>query len=301
MGIFIDMLNDLPSEAKRRLLLGWLPILLVIVLLCVFGGLPPTSWGLTIRLFALGDALKTVQASTVSQYFNVLLIQSVCTFIAWFLVILAVVSEVFAFKAMQTQLRISRLQAKLSLSSNALATANAATPAPVAPAVVALPAPVEPVVVTPPPAPIPVEPAAVSKESANFETLPMPRSYGVRVTIDDTPDEYPANPFVGKTADAKSTTKNRGVQISSKQHDQPDPFDVQDGTLDLFDKKDNVEEPIFVFGNPFEGDLPEVFTYDKDLQKAVEGLRTTSASKQSSDESKDADTGKMDLDESDEG
>lgn len=266
---FIDMLNDLPPEAKRRLLLGWLPILLVSILLCVFGGLPPTSWGLTIRLLTLLDALKTVQRSTtVSNSLNILLVQSVCTLVAWLLVILAIACEVSEFKAIQTQLRISRLQARLaSLASNVLAAATA----------------------TPPSAGINVAPVGMNKASAGMDMVnpPMPKNYGERVTIDNSLAVYPTNPFMSTIADAKSA-KSQGVQLSSNQQDEQPAIqeDIADG-------------PVFVYGNPFEGELPEVFRYDKELQKAVESLRNVSASKQSSDDSKGVDAGKIDLNEPD--
>lgn len=260
------MLNDLPPGAKRRLLLGWLPILLVSILLCVFGGLPPTSWGLTIRLLTLLDALKTVQRSTtVSNSLNILLVQFVCTLVAWFLVILAIACEVSEFKAIQTQLRISRLQAKLaSLASNVLAAATA----------------------TPPSAAINVAPVGMNMASAGMDMVnpPMPKNYGVRVTIDNSLAVYPTNPFMSTIADAKS----QGVQLSSNQQDEQPAI-----------QEDIAEGPVFVYGNPFEGDLPEVFRYDKELQKAVESLRNVSASNQSSDNSKGVDTGKIDQDEPD--
>jgi len=291
MGALLDLFNDLPSEAKRRLLLGWLPILLIIILLCVFGGLPPTSWGLMIRFLSLGNALNTVQSSVLSDSLNALFIQSLCTLIAWVLVILAIVFEVIAFRSMQMELRISRLQAKLALPAHKVQAA-AASPAPALPA-------------------RSVAPSGMDRAA----TPPQPKNYGgVRVVIDNTPDVYPSNPFVGKTADAKSA-KSQGVQIPSHQQDQPDPFAAQEEVLDLFEKEDDssslpneqfaiqekiVEEPVFVFGNPFEGDLPDVFTYDKDLQKAVAGLRTVSASKPSPDVSKGAGTDRLDQDKSDE-
>jgi hypothetical protein len=265
MSAFIGMFNDLPPEAKRRLLLGWLPILLVTILLCVFGGLPPTSWGLAIRLLALLNALKTVQSSSGSDFLNILLIQAVCTFIAWLLVILAIVSEVIALKAMQTQLRIRRLQARLASSAgNVLAVTSAAPP--------------------------------------------QPKNYGAQVNMPDSLDAYPTSPLVSLTADAKS----QGVQSSSNWQGQPDPFTMQKEVLNSLGNADgsssrsnepsaqqqeSVSESVFVYGNPFEGELPEIFTYDKDLQKAVESLRNGAASKQSPDDCKGVARGKRDQNE----
>jgi hypothetical protein len=312
MSTVIDMLDDLPSAAKRRLLLGWLPILLVIILLCIFGGIPPLSWGLTLRLMAMSSALKDVPASTVSSYLNALIIQSVCMFIAWLLIILAIIHELMAFKSIQTQVRISRLQAKL-------ASPTSDVQAPPAPSPVAGLDPVAlPTIALPAPRVLPesdvIAPALNTAPPDTSIVTPPPKRYGVQVTIDNTPDDYPANPFVSRTAEAKST-RHLQAKPSADQQVQPDPFSVQDNLLDLLDMEDKTpsereeesaqqeelveQEPIFVYGNPFEGDLPEVFTYDKDLQKAVEGLRNGPGSKRSPD-SKGVSISKTDLDADDE-
>lgn len=323
MSMLMEMYDDLPPAAKRRLLLGWGPLLLVIILLCVFGGVPPTSWGLTLRFLGLGDALNNVPESTLSASLNALLIQSACTFVAWLLVILAVVSEILAFRAMQTQIRISRLQAKLAVPSG-----NAPAAAPAA----------QPVLVGLPPAMSAAlsgtsmasggagmhmassgagvnmisgsagmhmassgagvnmmsgGSAGMNMASADMDTVTPQNSpnYGLRVTIDEGQDAYPANPFVSMTAEAKGT-KSQGVRFSSKRKDAEQEEDVLTKAKEQVAKQEEEEGPIFIYGNPFEGDLPEVFSYDKDLQKAVENLRNESASKE-------AGKGKWDLDDED--
>jgi hypothetical protein len=321
MSAFIEMLDDLPPEAKRRLLLGWVPILLVIILLCVFGGLPPTSWGLTLRFLALMNALQGMQGSSVPAFPHALLVQSVCIFMAWLLVLLAIVSEFSAFKSIQTQVRISRLQAQLATSASnrqAPALVPAPTPSPVVvPSTIALPPSVAASAtngslngMSPASTGIVMNSASASM---NIVAPPQPQNYGMRVIIDNTPGDYPANPFVSKTADAKEkSTGSQGVKTSPDQQSGPDPFSVQDDLFDLSDEQDNSfsqqdeqpaqqedsvqEESIFVYGDPFEGELPEVFTYDKDLQKAVEDVRNA---KRASD-SKDANTSEVDQDEPDE-
>jgi hypothetical protein len=66
------------------------------------------------------------------------------------------------------------------------------------------------------------------------------------------------------------------------------PFDVQSDLIDLFQESSTIEEQgenlgtdeepgpeqLYVFGNPFEGPLPDVFHHDKDLQRVVRELRS---------------------------
>jgi len=96
--------------------------------------------------------------------------------------------------------------------------------------------------------------------------------------------------------DVASTPSNSyGVRINSNEFDTPDEaaafHDMQDGIVRLSAMDDDeqqleesnisdsqemmIEAPIFVYGDPFEGDLPEVFTYDRDLQQAVQDMRSS--------------------------
>jgi hypothetical protein len=58
--------------------------------------------------------------------------------------------------------------------------------------------------------------------------------------------------------------------------DEPEPNDV----ATTMQSQAKEEEIIFVYGNPFEGELPEVFHYDKDLQRGVQDLRDALRTKQ---------------------
>ncbi|GHO57212.1 hypothetical protein KSB_56870 [Ktedonobacter robiniae] len=66
------------------------------------------------------------------------------------------------------------------------------------------------------------------------------------------------------------------------------PFDVQSDLIDLFQESSTIEEQdenlgieetsdpeqLYVYGNPFEGPLPDVFHHDKDLQRVVRELKS---------------------------
>lgn len=106
---------------------------------------------------------------------------------------------------------------------------------------------------------------------------------------------------------AKSSIATNAANNSKKQEPPHSPFDVQPEVLSIFDQSDAFDEvnaikeasraqnakkgkaienavvnaslvekpvekpvrPEFVFGNPFEGPLPEVFEYDTDLKKSI--------------------------------
>lgn len=95
--------------------------------------------------------------------------------------------------------------------------------------------------------------------------------------------------------------RSTGIQIMAPEKEE-DLFDADMAVFELFSepseaddaKDDNVknipekkeEESVFVFGNPFEGKLPEVFDYDMDLRREVQDLKKSMhASQQDSEDS----------------
>ena len=85
--------------------------------------------------------------------------------------------------------------------------------------------------------------------------------------------------------DAAQTPNNTGIKIVSTEQD--GLFDASEAVFELSSEthesevdatsaelpqmKDE-EETIFVYGNPFDGELPEVFEYDKDLKRGVQNM-----------------------------
>jgi hypothetical protein len=55
-----------------------------------------------------------------------------------------------------------------------------------------------------------------------------------------------------------------------------DPFAVKEDVLHVFEQEEPEEhtpepdDPVFVYGNPFEGPLPDVFMHDEDLKRSIE-------------------------------
>ena len=102
--------------------------------------------------------------------------------------------------------------------------------------------------------------------------------------------EEPTNSGPAEVIDSKNSPAE--VEVIAPTRAQPsaiaNPFDVQSDLIDLFQESSTIEEQgeglgvdeepdpeqLYVFGNPFEGPLPDVFQHDKDLQRVVRELRS---------------------------
>lgn len=232
----MDSSSNTPSEnmssaLMRRLLVGWLPILVVaIVIYWLSGGLPPTVWVLLGRVLLRWSALQAILGTSVFVPFLILVVQSILILVAWILLVRVVWREIGVFRTLQTEQRVGRLKAALALSH------NVAT-----------------------------------------ETVVLPKSQGVQMMSDE---------MAARKRENDATSRGTGIQIVSSE-DQEEQFDMDQAVFELFaepdsfetaDKSDkpmqvNEEDTVFVYGNPFEGDLPEVFNYDMDLKREVKDMR----------------------------
>jgi hypothetical protein len=93
--------------------------------------------------------------------------------------------------------------------------------------------------------------------------------------------------LVDEVAAAAAATKDTGIQMLDN------PFEMDQAvfeleaepdsseTVDTLDKMDIIDEShtVFVYGNPFDGELPEVFTYDMDLKREVKDMQDNIHSK----------------------
>ena len=100
--------------------------------------------------------------------------------------------------------------------------------------------------------------------------------------------------------------KNTGIKIVSlESDDQNNSFDVNEAVFELPSETEEAEvnalpvqpqeeeETIFLYGNPFEGELPEVFHYDMDLKRGVQNIQKElrGQQKRSAEESADQQDG----------
>jgi hypothetical protein len=121
---------------------------------------------------------------------------------------------------------------------------------------------------TPPPAPAedPLEATVISDRSKMNKAHPSEES---------------------KQALPAARPKRQPKQPSPPQDDpfsviEDDPFAVKEDVLHVFEQEDPEEQmqeedeqaaeddPVFVYGNPFEGPLPDVFMHDEDLKRSIE-------------------------------
>jgi hypothetical protein len=275
--------NAFVSVTKKRILPGWLPILVVaIVVFWLSGGLPPTAWRLLFEMLIHWHALQVEQGSATIFYFAVLLVQAVLILVAWIMLIIAIEREVMVFKRLQSQQRVMALQATLA-------------------------------------APVPekdiAQPSVSDQTHGVVASADEAKSQGAQLSSDwQNADDDGRNPFDDDTLDTipewPMRPKSQGIQIDPSQIDHDDeedgkvqdglddsseddseeldnPFDMSQAIFELSPEEEESEEeeqeeeeeekseqkPIFVFGNPFEGDLPEIFDYDMDLRRELEDMQ----------------------------
>jgi hypothetical protein len=100
-----------------------------------------------------------------------------------------------------------------------------------------------------------------------------------------------------KQALPAASPKRQPKQPTPQQHDpfsvvEDDPFAVQEDVLHVFEQEDPEEleeeeqasedDPVFVYGNPFDGPLPDVFMHDEDLKRSIEEQNMTISENSSS-------------------
>jgi hypothetical protein len=154
---------------------------------------------------------------------------------------------------------------------------------------------------------------AIRREISVLNTLlAQRRVIRLRATMTATSGAAPANALAPKSQDLQAmseehnkngSSKSTDVQIISPESEkQDDLFDVNMAVFELSSDSEEArvenktvetakpkdEDPIFVYGNPFEGELPEVFNYDMDLRREVQDLKSSALAKQPSTDARSA-------------
>ncbi len=277
--------NSLPSKTQpstpiRYLLRSWLPIIIVgIIIFYLSGGFPPTVWILLSQMLSRWKTLQATQGSAVFIPLCILVVQCVLLLIAWSMLLVVIVREVSSLRKQQDQTKSARLQMGYQAVGNTSAPAVATPPLPANQ--VATPHNPWYDQVSSPLAPDPtqaknrglrVEEDALDNNPFSSDLLiqAQAKSRGLRVDTEQ-PDGMPANPFEDDTL-TPTQTKSRSVRISQAADNLFDLFSESDKPADEEEPADEEDAP-FVYGNPFEGELPEVFRYDMDLRKSVLEIR----------------------------
>jgi hypothetical protein len=210
--------DSMVSIVKSRLVPGWLPIIVVaLLILWLSGGIPPTSWRLLFQMFALWPEVQSEQGGGVFLSLVVVIAQALLILGAWIMLVIAIRREVDMARERQSQIRIAALQAKLAASN------------------------------------------ATETPSQSVSNIPNSSQ----------PVVQPAQPMVPVAPDEPGELFDMSQAIFDLLPEEKEP-----GAESVEKKKESVEqEHVFVFGNPFEGELPEIFDYDTDLKRELQTMQ----------------------------
>jgi hypothetical protein len=256
-----------------RLLQHFGPVLLAgLLIFLLTGGFPPANWGLLGKTLLHYSSYQAAQGSSLETPLIILCIQSVLLLLVGICWMVLFLRELRAFLNGPTQVKTTR--APVNIAPQAPVRVPRSAPA-------ALKNPFENLArQRQNTGTITLSKTAAAKEeqlrkaqlaSANAKpVLPAPASPGLA-----------ARPILPPPV----SVKDEVVLSASVPDKSNDPFDVQFDLMDSFEPPDILvgtpsastspapkrETPAstFVFGNPFEGDLPEVFEYDADLKQSL--------------------------------
>jgi hypothetical protein len=216
--------GSLSHAVTRRLLIVWLPIIIVgVVIFWLSGGMPPASWLLLLQIVSRWNGLQAALGNAFFISFAIVLMQGLFILIAWIILAFTIWREISVFNTLRAQQRIIALQEKLVVEKNT---------------------------------PIALQSSPVVSGQQGVQLMPEKRE------------------------------KNTGIKIVSVEGD--DAFDVDKAVFELSSETDESEavdpfvqpqqvkeeeETTFLYANPFEGELPEVFRYDMDLKRGVQSLQ----------------------------
>ena len=226
--------SSLLRAVAQRLLMVWLPIIVVgVVIFWLSGGMPPASWLLLIQMLGRWSGLQATLGNGVFIPFAIVLVQCLSILLAWVILAFTIWREISVFNTLQAQQRMVDAQKNMARAEDAA------------------------------------------------EPLQSYPEQGVQVM----PNEHAMNLF---EEDLSMQPKNTGIQIVAGGNDaQYDSFDVNKAVFELPAETDESEagdasaqlhqvedeETVFVYGNPFDGELPEVFQYDMDLKRGVQDMQ----------------------------
>lgn len=237
-----DSLESLPSLKERILRSGLLLFVAGLLLLWLSGGIPPAPWLLLIQAIVQFGAPWGQQEGALQWLFLLLIAQSLILGAAWFFFVWAIIREtrsIFNIRA--------RLQQTVPITvSKGFKLNNASSPSRIR--------------------------AQQLDVRRREEQDRAPELFSQAGT-------FPDNPF--EESDHSDYPAGQNARNS--------PFDIQNDVYTVFrhphsygtilddseeiqEKEENnakEEESPFRYGNPFEGSLPEVFSYDVDLRRSI--------------------------------
>lgn len=256
-------------------------------------GLAPSTWWLLFQVFRQFNALWAQQGVSVLGLLLLLIVQLLLSLSAWILLIRVAAREGTRLYARQ---RIS-----VSIDSNVTINQSSHPEQPPLPGVqvTLMSAPSDTSKGGSPPAqssltgPGTITPPAVHKTPAasseqTVQTPPVASATEVPLQH-HTPLSSDAPEFLFQEKQMLPSTRHRAQQRHGNGENWSDPFIVHEDMVTMFlqenppvkigaqeEKKQLAGEPMqeFVFGNPFEGILPDVFEHDDDLKRSIREQHT---------------------------
>jgi len=216
----------LSHVVTRRLLIVWLPIIIVgVMIFCLSGGMPPTSWLLLLQMLSRWSRLQTSLGNAFFISFAIILMQCLFILIAWIILAFTIWREISVFSTLRAQ-RISTLQEKLAAAENT---------------------------------PIILQSSPVVSGQQGVQLMPekQEKNTGIKIVSAESDEQ-----------DDIFDMNNAVFELSSETSENP----VDDPSAQPQQIKEE-EEAVFLYGNPFEGELPEVFHYDIDLKRGVQSIQ----------------------------
>lgn len=285
------------STAQSDRLLMWLlwhltPLLLTsLLILWLDGGFPPANWQLLAEALINASAYKAAQGTSMSTVLSILGVQSLLLLLVWIGLLVLTLRDVFALLRGPDRFSVVRLPA----APDASLTIRGRTASTVRKASEALRSPFE----------------NLSRQRQQNGTITLGKNGSVNSTparkaLPAAPQLKPSGMQAGaQMAVPQILPPKQELPVPDVPLRTPgrpaDPFDMQPDILDLFAQPEFLDtpalkadrpglhpaqaqaqpqaqpgraaQPEFVFGNPFEGPLPEVFEYDADLKQSLVDLK----------------------------
>jgi hypothetical protein len=252
------------GSLSRQILWRLVPLLLTsLLVLWLSGGFPPTNWQLLAQVLLHPSAYRTTQGASLSEVLTILWVQSLLLLLVWLSLLVLILRALFDLPGRAVHsARPRSLSAGVALAASAISGGARSKPDPL---------------------------------KNPFENLARRTPQHGTITLGKPAATKNGAQGAGQMTERAATT-SRGaagsapVRAAQAQSGPLDPFAVQPDLLDLFAGSDPLSAepapqfpeaqasskatpPEFVFGNPFEGPLPEVFEYDTDLKQSLADLK----------------------------
>jgi hypothetical protein len=245
----VDSLESLPSLREHILRSGILLFVAGLLLLLLSGGIPPAPWLLLIQAAIQFGAPWGQQGSALRGFYILLIAESLALGVAWFLFVWAIVHETRHILNIR-----ARLQQTVPITvSRGISPSNTSSPSSTSARRL----------------------NARRRDEQDFSR----ESPGVAGTIQT--GKFPENPFeepgigphdrhVGPVVrNSPFDIQNDVYSVFRRSYPYNSILDVSEEKIDREENSAKEEESPFRYGNPFEGSLPEVFSYDVDLRRSI--------------------------------